>query len=198
MIVNETKKYIIFHIPKNGGTTVHNSVFPKNDKVKKLWKLPSKTTPDLAHLHFGQLSFANLDDDIRSYKYYAIIRNPFERFLSGYNYASHHMPMFAHYVKSNNLKTMEDFIDHVQSCPEVLKKVELTWLWPQHLYCEHDDIRARLIRLENLKNDMETYFNIKIDKVMNKSNKNHERTLSDEYMLKLRGIYKRDFEIYES
>ena len=53
-------------------------------------------------------------------------------------------------------------------------------------------------RWEDLKNEMKTLFDVNIDVVRNKSSSTHAHNLSDEYVLKLREIYKKDFEIHET
>lgn len=68
--INHDKKYIFIHIPKNAGTSIYKSL--------------GMTEPN----HSQYIDYSNaLGSEINQYFTFCIARNPFDRFVSLYNYA---------------------------------------------------------------------------------------------------------------
>jgi hypothetical protein len=73
MFISDEKKFIFIHVPKTAGTSIHISfknIFAVSDR--------SDPPPDLHHLKISSL------EDKKDYFSFAVVRNPFDRFLSGY------------------------------------------------------------------------------------------------------------------
>ena len=76
MLVSDTEKFIFFHVPKSGGTSVH-SFF----KEKYGWE---DDPPPVLH-HMKAKDYMNFYPEKVSYFKFAFVRNPFDRLLSAYS-----------------------------------------------------------------------------------------------------------------
>ena len=196
MLINETKKYIIFHVPKNGGTSIKNAhVNSNNDVVKKYWKLPTKTTPDLGHLNLY-----NFKDHVEpmypliSYKIYVVVRNPVERFISGWNELKRH-EISRKYLRTLNIVTMEDLVDAIFQDRSIILKNELVWVCPQHLYCKHTDYQnIHIIPFKRLVSEFKSILDLEIPH----NNKSTKFKISNEYVEKIRIVYNDDYDLLHS
>ena len=77
MYINHEKKFIFVHIPKTAGSSIH--IFFK-DFFNILDR--SDPLPEIHHKSFS--SILNEDYSYRNYFKFAVIRNPYDRFLSAY------------------------------------------------------------------------------------------------------------------
>lgn len=198
MIINETQKYILFHIPKNGGTSIRSGHKKQNQHhiIKDYYKEPTKTEPDLAHLNLYNFQrHVKLQHPISSYAMYTVVRNPIERFLSGWNELHKHN-ISKHYLrKILNVVTIQEFINAIFQDQSHILKNELIWVSPQHLYCEHVDFsnKVNIIQFNQLAIRCKALFNLDIPHI--NLNKSPKISISDEYIDKLKTIYKHDFEL---
>lgn len=104
LVISKTKKLIFFHIPKNAGTSI-SSVLLKNEKYYYSWVILSKVLkkfkkPDIfffdnfqkkIHLFTSHETVASIEKKISNKIFsnffkFAIVRNPYSRFVSRYNY----------------------------------------------------------------------------------------------------------------
>lgn len=76
MLVSDTEKFIFFHVPKSGGTSIH-SFF----KEKYGWQ---DDPPPVLH-HMKAKDYMKFHPEKFSYFKFAFVRNPFDRLLSAYS-----------------------------------------------------------------------------------------------------------------
>jgi hypothetical protein len=195
MIINETKKYIIFHVPKNGGTSIRKAHINSNHIIKSYWKTPTETTPDLAHLNlYNFKTYVQPQYNILSYKIYVVVRNPIERFLSGWNELKRH-EISRKYLVKLNVVTMIEFIDVIFKDKSHILKNELVWVSPQHIYCKHIDYsNIHIIPFKRLKTKCKSMLNLEIPHY----NRSFKSYISNEYVDKIRMVYKDDYELLYS
>ena len=174
MIIDEYKA-IFIHIPKNAGSSIE--VLFANGSFRLQ---PSKH----ADIYEIKRKFKNSYDN---YRKFTIIRNPYDKMVSWYFYLK------------RNLGENYDIIDF----NEWIKDPSRFWhaddptsyLKPQH---EWIDDTVELIRFENLNEELNKFFNKKVDlPIINKSNHDHYSTYYNKESLNIiYNRYKEDFEKY--
>jgi len=88
MIVSHAKRFIVLHIPKCAGTSFREALKGYHDDNEKFWY--RRYCPyfgcevDYAHMRLWELHalFPRVFDALASYKTLALVRNPYERFIS--------------------------------------------------------------------------------------------------------------------
>lgn len=88
MIIDEKLKVIWLHNPKCGGLFFRNAyAFVHKDGLEKIFKgyYSENTNTDLAHIDYGNL--ARFIPDYENYKIITFLRNPYNRFVSGWKTA---------------------------------------------------------------------------------------------------------------
>jgi hypothetical protein len=93
--MNEEKQLLVYiHIPKTGGTTLKN-IISKQFLPKEVWlhmekdtnrKMQAKRKIDQLRCIGGHCWYGVHDDFDRPYKYFTMLRNPFDRVISEYYY----------------------------------------------------------------------------------------------------------------
>lgn len=89
MVVSDQHKFCFLHIPKCGGVTIRNALYPY-DVYKNYFfyrrELQQGITIDLAHLtpYFLQLYFPEKFETVKSYTKFCLVRNPRSRFVSSF------------------------------------------------------------------------------------------------------------------
>lgn len=86
MLINDDRKFIFFHIPKTGGTTIQKHLVTvcrsKKEKFREFWGLSKNG--DLSHIHYDRaikyIDIGKLDKYIKV----CIVRNPYDRLYSGF------------------------------------------------------------------------------------------------------------------
>jgi len=193
MIINETDQYIIFHVPKTGGTSIRNGNFNINHKIKKYWKLPTKNAPDLGHLNlYNFTTYVNLSHPTLSYKMYVVIRDPIERFMSGWNEINIQQ-IGKKYLQTLNVKTVEQLIDVLLKDKSHLLKKEMVWVCPQHLYCKHIEYAnsINIIPFKELSTKCKSLFDLDISH----KHKSTKKCITQKYVDKLKIVYQQDYEL---
>ena len=88
MIVSHSRQFIFLHIPKCAGTSFRNALKPYHDDSQSFWYRHHSAyfgcELDYAHLRLWELHalFPRLFEALASYKTLALMRNPYERFIS--------------------------------------------------------------------------------------------------------------------
>lgn len=89
MIVSDTHRFIFVHIPKCGGTSVRKVLRPFDDAAERYFDKAVDQHPDLGRLDYHHIPLAVLREHFRedfeclaSYRSFALIRDPFQRFPS--------------------------------------------------------------------------------------------------------------------
>lgn len=181
MPISHDKKLIFIHIPKNAGTSVFDAY----------------NMSDFGH-HEPQYYMLRYPNEWRIYKKMAIVRNPWDRVVSCYEYAR--MEDSYHHGKNNRFgygphpdyeilkdKTFEE-------CLQLLKEGKLKhqgWA-PQHIYTH---INGQLVLDEIGKFENITKSLIKVNTSTRKDYKSYYN--SDELINLVKDIYKRDIELFE-
>ena len=150
MLVNNKRKLVFIHIPKNAGTTFKSVLYSTHGDVE--WKRPF--TDEKKYTHAPLKSFYASFPESKDYKVITIIRNPYERALSWYSYYrtptyyNRHPQMRAvHYAQQPFLEFLKWYNRSFKSKWEMLPQV---W-WYTHKNKLHSDYQ---IRFENLEQDI--------------------------------------------
>lgn len=209
MIISHKHQFCFVHIPKNGGSFV-KSIFEKyhDDPVKfyGVKKLnPIGIIKDLSHINFTELIKLFGANECQPYFKFCFVRDPVERFMSGYvEYMHHVLKYFSEAPKkvSALLKTIED-----ESV--LLKDARYTHLVPQTFYT-HDRQGKKICeiyQMNDLDNEVQSIsqrlkISVDRDELMNPLNKNSGKSqafntkfvLTPEDLEKIHKIYRKDFE----
>lgn len=89
MIVSDTHRFAFMHIPKCGGTTVRNALAPYDEAAERYFETAVDRHPALGLLDHAHLPLAVVRDHfpedfarLTSYRSFALLRDPFQRFPS--------------------------------------------------------------------------------------------------------------------
>jgi hypothetical protein len=209
MLVNNKRKLVFIHIPKNAGTTFKNILYSTHGDVE--WKKPFGE--EKKYTHQPLKSFLASFPECKDYKVITIIRNPYERAVSWYTYYRtpsyyNKHPQMRAVQKANNINDDSD-IDSQLHYLEFLKwydrsfksKWEMlpqTW-WYSHRKKQHTDYQ---IKFETLEEDINKLC-IELDMVLpfdiphnNKSKESIDvkDVYSEESISIINRWYKADFE----
>ncbi|KJD33390.1 hypothetical protein PK35_05900 [Tamlana nanhaiensis] len=115
MVISKNKKFIFIHIPKSAGTSIQ-SALELNLNNENHWAV-SKTTKhqslkDLITLYEHSNFLEKLVQDFSFLNYYkfAVVRNPFDRLLSLYNY----LKKYEVRKEIKSVETFEEFIEKLE------------------------------------------------------------------------------------
>lgn len=146
-------KICFIHIPKTAGTFLRD--FLKSKKCVLLESWNCKDGYDYAHLPIHKLNMIYNDAFLRDYKYFAVIRNPYDRFISAFfdikkrGYAI---------VKNKNInKFIQSDLRDLSANFDTFNK-EFVHIIPQYKFIctETGDIdsRVKLLRYHRLQEDL--------------------------------------------
>lgn len=169
--------YYFIHIPKNAGTSFAEKYCLKQPGHKKA----------------KQFDIPKLKKSV------AIIRNPYDRLISCYNYfkmdntfwskKEKKLPKYHEYCKKNSFnKFVDDLYD---------KKIEMDiHMEPQVNYLKKNNkIYTKLIRLENIEEDFFKIFKKKLDLPKINTSKKNNIKLTQDVKNKIFKIYEEDFKL---
>ena len=182
-------KIVFIHIPKNCGTSVIK--FMEHDKNFK--SVDHNPVFKGQRLFVEKYNYKNIKHNCD--KSFAIVRNPYERFLSAYNYliqGGMNSELDLGYKNIISKLTLDEFIDNLDEF-----KYQIIHFLPQHLFiCDGEKILIDFVcKFENLKDDL-----IQIDPKfenlhhLNKSNKIFD--LNEMQKEKIYKNYESDFLIF--
>jgi hypothetical protein len=87
MIISHKHKFVLMHNPKTAGTSIRKAIEHLHDDESKNWHQGWEPNldrvVDLAHLTFHDLLVSKPTVNWREYTFLTIVRNPYERFISG-------------------------------------------------------------------------------------------------------------------
>ena len=152
-------RYHFIHIPKNGGVSVRRAL--------RRIRYVSVSKP----YHYRYVDIA--DKVGRELQFFCIVRNPWSRTASRYEFARQSSIKWPHddprriYISK---ATFEDFVRDQRKLP-IPKHPEQPWMGPMNSWFNHLEwitdeegkVACDCLRLENLTDDLEEYFQRKID-----------------------------------
>ena len=146
MIIDEYKT-IFIHIPKTAGTSI-SSYF--NERQIRLRVQPGKHDT-INHI---KQRFSNLYD---SYSNFTVVRNPYDRMVSWYSF-----------LKGNSSKEVVSFNEWIKDHSKLWHIDDPKYFaGPQYVWINET---VSILKYENLKEDLNNFFNKKIDlPIINKS-----------------------------
>lgn len=173
-------KTLFIHIPKNAGTTVKNdlpiiSVSRKyvsenhinqiNQDPQNYYSFGPATKKFIQHTPYNLLDRNQVK---RFDRKFAIVRNPWSRMVSLYNYAqSQDMKWFGNTWYYQDPISWESFINRMDSFKMTTNYYWQTpydhWASQSDWVVDKGEVRVNILRYENLQNDLQEYFNKKLD-----------------------------------
>lgn len=178
MVISKKHKFIFIHIPKNAGTSIQEALKNVNVREEKQHWAVSQTTKhqslqDLLKIYEDSnwLEKKVKDFDFINYFKFAVVRNPFERMVSLYNYLKkskirneiHTVNSFEHFI--HLFEDKNSWVSKLHSC-----KTQLSYITD----FEGNILVDYLGRYENLsifKTEIEANFDFKLNlKKLNVSN----------------------------
>lgn len=127
MIVDKTHKVIYLHNPKCGGTFLRRIYIEKYGETEATdWWLEHTYTygTDLGHIIYRDLS--RFVPDFREYRLLVMVRNPYNRFISGFKESKNHHDFlrqegivkyynyFFRYYRCNRLSRLENMYENIR------------------------------------------------------------------------------------
>ena len=151
MLVNDSRKLIFIHIPKNAGTTFKNILYSTHGDVEWKRAFGEKMQAHARGHHAPLKSFMASFPECNDYKVITIIRNPYERAVSWYSYYrtptyyNKHPNMRAlHYAQQPFLEFLKWYNRSFKSKWEMLPQV---W-WYTHKKQLHSEYQIRFDNLD--------------------------------------------------
>jgi len=185
-------KIIFIHIPKTAGVSIIKSLF--NDKVK-------------TGGHRNYIYLSKLFQDFNDYFKFTIVRNPWDRLFSAYNFLSngginiHDKNAFNMYLK--NTLSFEDFVLNWINEENIFKIIHF---YPQYWFLKN---RSGKINIDHIGyyEQLESSFKLLCDKFnfknklkhLNKNNMSlsYKDVYNDEMIEKVRLIYNLDIKLFK-
>jgi len=201
-------KYVFIWIPKNAGTSIYASL-RKNGMIKYKRLIAIKYLLKAnASLTFGHISLDSLfegglvkERDVSDSHFFAVLRDPYERFSSIYNYYQS-TGAFRRYHLSPSVSEVLDMLEKGHY-PKVglYHHVTFSMFNPQSSWIPKDR-KVTFFRQDKLQEDINRYFSdlgenvtIRIDRL----NSNVvEIDLSQDERKRIKALYRIDFELIES
>jgi GR25 family glycosyltransferase involved in LPS biosynthesis len=196
MIISKDKQFIFIHIPKNSGTEMTNNIQKVYNNCEKIDKVDKTNGIDKMHLYLDVIS-QYIDKDIfKNYIKFCIIRNPYYKIFSAWNYLKERYE----YNNVNDFikyKLNEEFIYGFELIPgdaRVHYRPQYTFIYDNNEKKNVDFI----IRYEYLNEDINLFnekYNLNIPLYGNNSHKDYLKYFNNESIHKINILYKKDFEL---
>ena len=200
-MISHEHRCIFVHIPKCGGTSIEDAIWPGPRSEQDLWRgrylNEDGLNQSLHHLYARQIRDVVGASVFSSYFKFAIVRNPWDRAVSQYVYVKLGWPRMSP-RQVWRLATFSNFL-------KTVKSVEDTKWASQHLYL-YDDKGTLLVdhvgRFENLEDEFQTIatriglYGIELPHMK----KSRRRLYQEYYTSKTRDmvaeIYQKDIELF--
>jgi len=180
------KQLKFIHITRTGGTSIEQEGLDKN----KLWG-----RYDTAYGIFDEPFTLKHDSLKRNYSWFTVVRNPYTRVISEYNY----LKVVLRLKGSDNITTFNSYINKWLSTIKNSEKVHGGHLIPQYTYID-SKYNIDVLKYENLVSDfnrlMDKYsYNIRLNKTTCISNNHFSvEDLSPNNIELIKIVYKKDFD----
>jgi|9_EtaG_2_1085328.scaffolds.fasta_scaffold13710_3 hypothetical protein len=163
MYINHDKKFIFVHVPKTAGSSIH--IF-----FKDFFSVLDRSDP-LPKLHHQSItSILRKYPDCTDYFKFAVTRNPYDRFLSGWRdfYQNRNRERSSHPNLLDDNSTFEKFCLEFTNSPW---SEDIHFIPQYKLLTENGEIKVdKIIKFESLKNDLKEVFDL-LDLPMENFNK---------------------------
>jgi hypothetical protein len=187
-IVSRNNKYIFFHIPKCGGTSI-SQILPNKEKVRLI---------EHTHLKYADTKYIfdvnKESNEFDKFNKFTIIRNPFDRTLSLFKYIKQH--------KNHHLHDRIINHDFTQFC-YFLRNVgdESITSCFKHLCDENEELNddLKIFKLEELNSNLEEISDLigyKITDIPHINKSNHYYEITEESNWLIRDFFKDDIDFF--
>jgi len=186
-------QYLFVHIPKTAGTSIRDEF-----KIKSTHHSPTYNKTDKTIL----LEKLNVAVQIKNYQRFisfAVLRHPYDRFLSAYQYLYHRNSNsfkvdFAYYQMLHKYSSLDDVLNDLSN----LKNKIVHFVDQHNFVCDSEGkiLVNHVLKFENLVEDLKT-LNSKWP-ALKKTNPSPDMqiSLTPDQKQKIYQAYKRDFEIF--
>ena len=200
-MISRFHKCIFVHIPKCGGTSIEDVIWPEPRSTSDLWmgfisKYRNKyQTGGLQHLLAMQIRQEVGEEIFKSYFKFTIVRNPWDKAISQFYYMSHR-PDLREYIGMEENDSFKKYLELTE------KKPHVQWE-KQHKFFQDDNgetIVDYIGRLETMQKDAANIFqrlgiNAEIPHVNATKHKHYSEYYDDESREMVREMYKEDIRI---
>ena len=193
MPFSDQKKLLFIHIPKCGGTSIEKS-FPEKRPFIGYGIFKNKALQHLNYSEYKKIYHTRWN----TYETFSIVRDPYKRFISDYNFINNI------YIRKNiSVLSIDDYLDRAEKIlngEEFDKYDDHFYLQTSYIFNNENELMVKnLFKLENI--DEIKDFLKKYDLLMLHKNKgkktNEEVILTNEQKERFYNIYKKDYELLE-
>jgi hypothetical protein len=213
MLYKEGKKFIFVHIPKNAGNTIRESIFnlPNND-IKMVYRIED----EIEYKNFMN-EHLTYDEHLEKYKRYdsedlfsfCFLRNPYERFISTYNYlAKDYFLTNGCLIRSEASKLFIDKKNPIDTLIFLKENRDHYFFKDKHGYLQSDFVgREKQVDfiglIDNFNRDIDYILNkLQLQKPkqfinLNEGNRKYMNLITDpQYIELVNSIYETDVQLY--
>jgi hypothetical protein len=189
MPISHKHKIIFIHIPKNAGTSISTAL----------------EMSDIGH-HFWSYYFKKYSNEWNSYTKIAVIRNPWERVVSCYEYSKmeesywHSLSGNPKHPKHPDLDLLknvsfDDCVKMLYSSPDLFK--HHGWFnQSDYIFNKNRLVVNELINHKNVENKIHELTGVKIQKKNSSNHGDYKKYYNDETIKIVSKIYNRDIKIF--
>ncbi len=201
MIICDNNKFVFIHIPKNSGTAMTNELQKIYKNTKLLINVERNGVNigiDKMHLYYDVIYEFIPRNVLENYFKFCIIRNPYNKLYSAWNFLKDRQE----YSNVNDFikyKLNEEFIygkEIIQGDARVHYRPQFTFVYDN----KNNKFADYIIRYENLNEEiiiMNEKYGLDIKPYDNSnSQKSYINHFTEESILKINSLYKKDFELF--
>ena len=157
MLISHKYKFAWYHIPKTSGTWMRDILFTIDPDIQEFKRILSKPGDPNHPVYCWHVSLRYLQKDplyekIKSYKFFAVIRNPIDRHVSAYNM----IMKDSHYVYYNKDEKGWSFYEYVAHMNRY-DISQINWLKDVNGVVPPN---IKIIIYENQMNELKEWFNL--------------------------------------
>lgn len=145
-MICQERKIIFIHIPKTGGTSIEDMLWPQDRSMSDLWggaKFNKYQTGGLQHLTAVQIKQEIGSAMYNSCFVFSLVRNPVDRLVSQYNYLNDRRDL-RQKLKLGADRTFDEYLCKIQKAKHVQWKKQVSFLY------EDGKLISEVYKLENI------------------------------------------------